>query len=107
VSRFRARCHDCHTETLSTAPGVRTEYYMVHDHIWEAAGMTRGYLCIGCLEHRLGRELHRGDFTHAEINDLAYHRPDKAWWWRTARLADRLTRRSPADGIQLALWEPA
>jgi uncharacterized protein involved in type VI secretion and phage assembly len=27
---------------------------MVHKHVWEAAGMTAGFLCIGCLEARLG-----------------------------------------------------
>src|SRR5262249_15144586 len=35
--RLSTRCCDCRTETLSREPGVTTEYYMVHDHVWEAA----------------------------------------------------------------------
>jgi hypothetical protein len=100
-------CLDCGRETLPTGPGT-AEYYMVHDHVWEAAhAPEHGYLCIGCLEARLGRQLHRLDFTSAQINDLSYRRPDKAWWWRSNHLRDRLTAAAPEDGIQLALWEPA
>ena len=55
--RACAPCADCHTETLS-AEGASNEYYMVRDEVWEAARMgRRGYLCIGCLEARLGRQL--------------------------------------------------
>jgi hypothetical protein len=106
MSRAGTSCRDCRTETLSPEPGVPAEYYMVHDHVWKTArAPARGYLCVGCLEARLGRQLHRGDFTGAQINDLSYHRPDKAWWWRSDRLRGRLTAPSPADGIQLALWD--
>jgi hypothetical protein len=46
---------------------------MVHDHVWQAAGMPAepalaAYLCIGCLENRLGRELTGADFTDADVN---------------------------------------
>jgi hypothetical protein len=100
-----APCHDCGTDTLSLEPGVETEFYMVHKHVWKAARGPRGYLCIGCIEARLGRQLHRGDFTTAPLNDLNYYRPEKAWWYRSPRLLDRLTAPAPEDGIQLALWE--
>jgi hypothetical protein len=96
-------CHDCGKETLS--PRGASEYYMVHNHVWQAASApARGFLCIGCLEARLGRQLHRGDFAPVPLNDLNYHRPDKAWWHRTKRLRDRLRAPSPEDGTQLALW---
>jgi hypothetical protein len=36
---------------------------MVHDHVWAQAGMTDGFLCIGCLERRLDRCLQPNDFT--------------------------------------------
>jgi hypothetical protein len=79
MSRRRSsgtQCHDCGTETLSPEPGVPTEYYMVHDRLWQAArAPSRGYLCVGCLEHRLGRHLHRGDFPPIPLNDISYHRP--------------------------------
>ena len=49
---------------------MHTEYYMVHDHVWQAAqAPERGYLCIGCLETRLGRQLQRGDSLAMPLND--------------------------------------
>jgi hypothetical protein len=45
---------------------------MIHDEIWEKLDMpaeTGGhYLCIGCAESRLGRELTSEDFSPAWIN---------------------------------------
>lgn len=82
-------CADCQAETLSTEPGVPTEYYMVHDPIWQAAGKIRGYLCIGCLEARLGRQLTAADFTIAKINDLGYSNIEYAWSWRSDRAAQQ------------------
>jgi len=40
------------------------EVYIVRDRVWKAAGMGPwgGCLCIGCLEHRLGRRLTPKDF---------------------------------------------
>ncbi len=64
-------CWDCGTETLSAEPGAPTEYYMVHDHIWAAAHADpRAWLWVGCLEARLDRQLHWGDFTAAGVNDV-------------------------------------
>jgi hypothetical protein len=42
----------------------RSEVFIVHDHIWKAAGMEPwgGCLCVGCLEARIGRELRPEDF---------------------------------------------
>lgn len=55
-------CDDC---GMQTAP---CEVYMVRDEVWaEAHG--RGYLCIGCLENRLGRELVPDDFPPLPVND--------------------------------------
>ena len=54
---------------------------MVHDNLWEAAGMDNGFLCIGCLEARLGRGLTAPDFT-AAIIDMPHS-------WGTPRLALR------------------
>jgi hypothetical protein len=79
---------------------------MVHDIVWQAAhGPSRGYLCIGCLEARLGRQLHRCDFTAAAVNSLHPYWREYAWWHRSKRLAERLTAPPPPDGVQLALWE--
>jgi hypothetical protein len=96
-------CRDCRADTLPTDGG--SEFYMVHDRVWEAAGMTpNGYLCIGCLEQRLGRRLHRADFASCDLNSLDAGLRRYAWWWRTGRLVDRLLAPSPEDGIQLELW---
>jgi hypothetical protein len=74
--RVRARCHDCHLDTLDMpggGPYHLNEYYMVHDHVWAAAGMSEdgGFLCVGCLSRRLGRHLDSRDLTAAACN-----RPD-------------------------------
>lgn len=61
-------CADCGTDTAPYEGPC--EYYAVHNEIWGRAGMDKdgGFLCIGCLEKRLGRPLHRADFGHAPIN---------------------------------------
>ena len=79
-----APCRDCGTETLpgdraisqckcspncmngtKLRPGckARAEFCMVHDHVWSAAGMKyhSGYLCVGCIEQRLGRSSGRSE----------------------------------------------
>jgi hypothetical protein len=85
-------CKDC---GMDTAPctgkrgcrhGGRWEHYMVHDKLWRAAGMRDGFLCVGCIEKRIGRRLTPRDFTSAPINDP--YDP-----WNTPRLADRLASR--------------
>jgi hypothetical protein len=61
------KCRDCGVPTDEIG-----EVYMVHDEIWAAAGMSliwnTAYLCISCLETRLGRTLTRYDFTNAPLN---------------------------------------
>ena len=61
-------CLDCRQDT-------RDEWYMVHDSVWGDAGMDLdgGFLCIGCLEDRLGRELGPIDFAPLPINSPAWN----------------------------------
>ena len=42
---------------------------MVHDTIWSRAGMKDGFLCIGCLEARIGRKLEPSDFKNVYGSD--------------------------------------
>ena len=83
-------CRDCGAATTPCTGqrGCRHkgkhEYYAVHDEIWKVAGMDSGFLCIGCLERRIGRRLGPADFTDYPIND-----PTDPW--NTPRLASRLT----------------
>jgi hypothetical protein len=91
---FPYSCADCGVDTAPDDDrryrGARhSEYYMVSDSVWQAAGMPAEdgwhFLCIGCLEQRLGRTLTRRDFTDVPIN-----RPDR---WNTPRLNARLAAR--------------
>jgi hypothetical protein len=68
-------CADCGAGT-----GTLGEYYMVRDDVWEQAWVgrrkswqtpDREFLCIGCLEERLGRTLTPCDFPDYPINDPA------------------------------------
>jgi hypothetical protein len=105
-------CDDCGTPT--SPRGGLGEYYMVTGETWAAAGMhpehvtwvhgdgswrryatdghghiTGGpfpseFLCVGCLEERLGRELSGADFTDCPLNRMHER--------QTARLRDRIER---------------
>jgi hypothetical protein len=83
-SRAPPWCADCGVNTLAVG-----EWYMVNDKLWEAASRfgkiweESFYLCIGCIELRLGRRLTPDDFTNVPVND-----PDK---FSSGRLRDRLT----------------
>lgn len=45
------------------------DWYMVHDEIWEEAGMDQGFLHAACLELRLGRKLTSADFPDYPVNE--------------------------------------
>lgn len=75
-------CISCNFNTL-----YGKEYYMLVDEIWLTVNPAeKGMLCIGCVEEKLGRELHRSDFTDAPINSLTI------WGGKSPRLANRLQR---------------
>lgn len=62
-------CHDCGVDV-----SLNGEYwYMVWNSVWTATGLepNGGKLCVACIEQRLGRQLHAGDFNLAPINDVA------------------------------------
>lgn len=71
-------CVDCGVDT-------NNEYYMILDDIWEAFGAGDGMLCVGCLEHRIGRELDVSDFTNCPLNVI------DMGWHKSERLLDRLS----------------
>lgn len=75
-------CRDCGVDV-----GLNGEYwYMVWDGVWAATslGPNDGRLCVACIEERLGRQLHAGDFNDAPINDMAA--------WQSERLRSRITK---------------
>ena len=59
----RSHCLDCGGSTVG-------ELYMLHDQLWAETGLgpDDGFLCIGCVEKRLGRRLKPDDFTGAPCN---------------------------------------
>jgi hypothetical protein len=82
-------CKDCGVDTTPCTGkrgcrhAGRWEHYMVRPSLWKAAKMKDGFLCIGCLETRIGRKLKPKDFTAALINRLGHP-------WHTPRLESRL-----------------
>ena len=49
--------------------GTRAEYCSLDDGVWrEAARPGERFLCLGCVEDRLGRRLAPGDFDDAPVN---------------------------------------
>lgn len=66
---FNPLCADCSVDV-----DYIQENYMVHDHVWQGAGMSPrgGRLCVKCIEKRLGRKLNRGDFTLCPLNIEPY-----------------------------------
>lgn len=54
------KCVDCGVTVVAKTGPV--ENYMVHDSVWTEAGMGRGFLCVNCIESRLGRGLTGADF---------------------------------------------
>lgn len=71
-------CKDCGICTLCIS-----EYYMVTDEVWEAAGLDKGMVCIACLEARIGKTLTATDFTDCPLNI-------DSGWARSDKLASRL-----------------
>ncbi len=61
---------DVHKGDLVLRVDYTLDAYMVHDAVWEKAGMGhRGFLHLKCLERRLGRKLVLEDFTTFPINN--------------------------------------
>lgn len=76
---MKLECTDCGMD-------VRSEMFMVHDILWELVTLhdSARFLCIGCIEDRMGRALIVHDFAPLHTNV-------KTGGWRCSdRLRDRL-----------------
>jgi hypothetical protein len=82
--RWTVYCDDCGVDTTPRPkPKGRWEWYMVHDAVWrKAKAQSVHYLCVGCLEARLGRGLQPDDFANLWAN-----LPNP---WMSERLVSRL-----------------
>lgn len=60
---FAYYCIDCDMNLF-------LEYFTVNDDVWAQTqlGRTDGFLCIGCVERRIGRRLRPGDFPSTRNN---------------------------------------
>jgi hypothetical protein len=89
-----APCFECGIDTIESG-----EYYLVREKVWLAACAWNAkasgfdFLCIGCLESRLGRRLQPDHLTECELN----HLPATARGWLGGSTDDRVkaTRVSP------------
>jgi hypothetical protein len=68
MEKRTGHCLDCRVDTFEIK-----EYYMVHDELWQTVitnkdQADRKYLCINCLEKRLGRRLRASDFMDVPLN---------------------------------------
>jgi len=84
--RGYAWCALCRVDTLAIG-----EFYMIKDEVWDAAVgpdsfINSSFLCIGCLELRLGRHLRTDDFADVPLNEI--HGGE------SSRLRDRLSRQA-------------
>jgi hypothetical protein len=68
-------CDGCGRDTV-TPP---FEWYTVKDHIWAETGLGThdAVLCVGCLEQRLGRQLHPEDFADVPTNKPSVHNSER------------------------------
>jgi len=73
-------CMDCKIDTRSIG-----EYFMINKDLWT---FGKGFLCIGCLENRLGRKLEPKDFLLCPLNLSLL----EFWDFASQRLLDRLGR---------------
>lgn len=66
----RMKVHSASAPDIPVNFDPTIEDYMVHDEVWERAGMgKRGHLHLRCLELRLRRRLTLADFTDYPVNN--------------------------------------
>jgi hypothetical protein len=70
-------CKDCGKATMRT-PDFMDEYYMITEELWAMTGLKPhdGFLCITCLEKRIGRQLTSDDFTDVYVNQFPFFPSD-------------------------------
>lgn len=76
-------CHDCGLDVADSGD----YWYMVWDEVWAETGLDPddGFLCVPCIERRLGRALTPDEFNDAPINRMAWAR-----WRQSPRLRARV-----------------
>jgi hypothetical protein len=64
-------CMDCGQD-------VTNEFFMIHGPLWAQAVKGKiGWICVPCLEHRMGRRLQREDFTLCPANVTTFRKTER------------------------------
>ena len=71
----RRHCMDCGSD-------VTDEFFMIHHTLWAQYVDRKGWICVPCVEHRMGRISIRDDFILCPINVTTFR--------KTARLLERM-----------------
>jgi hypothetical protein len=58
-------CKDCKKETLDAHT---KDYYMVTDALWSKFGVGKEFLCMDCIEHRMGHKIRKEDLSDCFLN---------------------------------------
>ena len=69
--KLNCPCMDCGRETMEHGNSF-DDYYIVRNDVWNSVvkETKRAFLCLDCLETRLGRKLTKADFPDLPINDM-------------------------------------
>jgi hypothetical protein len=101
ISATVFRCQDCNTNLQIRPAGLdaalgggwQGDWFMVKDRVWrrgQRAGKCR-FLCVGCLENRIGRKLTTDDFRRsAKVNFVGQ---------KSAKLRRRMRALKPAKRL--------
>lgn len=87
LRNYYAPCDDCGTHLMPRDDAGQPvpnawEWYLLEDGLWESVADGARFLCIGCVERRLGYRLAASDF--------------KQWKGRWTNMTPRLEDRSGA-----------
>jgi hypothetical protein len=106
VAGYVCTCADCRVLLMMRSHGLLggaydLEWFMVKDRVWHTA--QRGdthvrYLCVGCLETRIGRKLTASDFKRSVKINFVGH--------KTARLRKRMRGLQPATRLRNTVFTP-
>lgn len=90
-------CIDCGVDLRR----IRELHYMIKSEIWLTVAKSSDFLCIGCLEKRLGRFLEKDDFTNKPVNRQSFDRAFN----KSARLINRLRGVHPKGEFKCIIYQ--
>ena len=58
------RCKDCKVDVFESPKN----HYMITFYLWKQYGVGKGFLCMDCIEHRIGHKLKKEDLLDCPLN---------------------------------------